>query len=97
VHKVGRVGRAGRKGNAITFYTNDDNKCGLLRDIAKMIKSTGSPVEPYLLQLKKSSKKQRDVLLKKAPKRKCISLKVNSHRKFKNKKNSKIIVKSKSD
>lgn len=78
VHKIGRAGRANKKGKAITFYTNDDNKIGLLRDIAKLIKSSGSNVEPFLLQLKKSTKKERDALLKKAPKRKKISTQIVS-------------------
>lgn len=78
VHKVGRVGRAGRTGKAITFYTKDDNNCGLLRDMARMVKASGSHVEPYLLQLKKSTKKERDALLKKAPKRKSISKSISS-------------------
>jgi ATP-dependent RNA helicase DDX52/ROK1 len=81
VHRVGRVGRAGRSGKAITFYTNDDNKSGLLRDIANLIQKSGSPVEPFLLQLKKSKKKERVALLKKAPKRKIISTKVTFSKK----------------
>lgn len=88
VHRVGRCGRAGKTGRAITLYTNDDQK-GILRDIAKLVEKSGSKVESYLLQLKKSSKKQRLELLKKAPKRKRISNKldrVSKKRKFKKKK-----------
>lgn len=83
IHKVGRVGRTGSANQndmAITFYTNDDNKCGLLRDIAKIMKASGSSVEPFLLQLKKSTKTERDKLLKKAPKRKSISTKIDFHK-----------------
>ncbi|CAG9797661.1 unnamed protein product [Chironomus riparius] len=91
VHKIGRAGRANKKGKAITFYTNDDNKIGLLRDVAKLIKSSGSQVEPFLLQLKKSSKKERDALLKRAPKRKNISTQIDSKSKKKlNKKKKKV-------
>lgn len=89
VHRVGRVGRAGKSGKAITFYTNEDNKCGLLRDIAKMVVKSGSYVEPFLLQLKKSNKKERVALLKRAPKRKIISTKVNFDEKKRKKKKKK--------
>lgn len=75
IHRVGRCGRANKKGKAVTFYTNDDQK-GILRDIAKLVEKSGSKVEGFLLQLKKSSKKERLALLKKAPKRKNISNKL---------------------
>lgn len=96
VHRVGRVGRAGAKvaGKAITFYTNEDNKRGLLRDIAKMVVKSGSYVEPFLLQLKKSNKKERVALLKKAPKRKIISTKINLNETKRKKKKMKKIVES---
>ncbi|KAG5670267.1 hypothetical protein PVAND_000544 [Polypedilum vanderplanki] len=93
IHRVGRVGRAGRTGKAITFYTNDDNKCGLLRDIANLVKQSGSYVEPFLLNLKKSKKKERVALLKKAPKRKKISTKVNFTSKKEKKKKRKVVMK----
>lgn len=76
IHRVGRCGRGNKKGKAITFYTNDDQK-GILRDIAKLVEKSGSHVEGFLLQLKRSTKKERLALLKKAPKRKNISHKVN--------------------
>lgn len=82
IHRIGRCGRAKKKGKAITLYTNDDQK-GILRDIARLVEKSGSHVEGFLLQLKKSSKKDRDALLKKAPKRKNISIKVDSSRKSK--------------
>lgn len=82
IHRVGRCGRGNKKGKAITFYTNDDQK-GILRDIAKLAEKSGSHVEGFLLQLKKSSKKERVALLKKAPKRKSISSKVESSKKSK--------------
>jgi ATP-dependent RNA helicase DDX52/ROK1 len=89
VHRTGRVGRAGKSGKAVTFYTNEDNKCGLLRDIARLVQKSGSHVEPFLLQLKKSSKKERVALLNKAPKRKSISTKLNFSEKSKRKKKKK--------
>jgi ATP-dependent RNA helicase DDX52/ROK1 len=90
VHRVGRVGRAGRTGKAITFYTNEDNKGGMLRDIARLVQKSGSHVEPFLLNLKKSKKKERIALLKKAPKRKIISTKVNLEKKKKKFKKKKV-------
>ena len=75
IHRVGRCGRGNKTGKAVTFYTNDDQK-GILRDIARLVEKSGSHVEGFLLQLKKSTKKERLALLKKAPKRKGISNKV---------------------
>lgn len=80
IHRIGRCGRANKSGKAVTFYTNDDQK-GILRDIAKLVQKSGSHVEGFLLQLKKSSKKDRTALLKKAPKRKSISHKVDFNKK----------------
>lgn len=82
IHRIGRCGRGNKKGKAITFYTNDDQK-GILRDIAKLVEKSGSKVESFLLQLKKSSKKERVALLKKAPKRKNISNKIDFNKKSK--------------
>lgn len=82
IHRIGRCGRGNKTGKAVTFYTNDDKK-GILRDVAKLVEKSGSFVEGFLLQLKKSSKKERVALLKKAPKRKNISHKVESTRKSK--------------
>lgn len=77
IHRVGRCGRANRTGKAITFYTSDDKK-GILRDIAQLVKKSGSHVEGFLLQLKKSTRKERIAMLKKAPKRKNFSTKIES-------------------
>lgn len=82
IHRIGRCGRGNKRGKAITFYTNDDQK-GILRDIAKLAEKSGSHVEGFLLQLKKTSKKERVALLKKAPKRKRISIQVDSSKKSK--------------
>lgn len=82
IHRVGRCGRGNKRGRAVTFYTNDD-KNGILRDIAKLVQKSGFEVEGFLLQLKKSSKKERLELLKKAPKRKSISNKVDFKKKSK--------------
>ena len=71
IHRVGRTGRAGKTGKAITFFTSDDKK--YLRDIATIIKRSGGNIEQYMLSLKKSRKKDRMEIMKKAPKRKMIS------------------------
>uniref|UniRef100_A0A182P1R6 Probable ATP-dependent RNA helicase DDX52 n=1 Tax=Anopheles epiroticus TaxID=199890 RepID=A0A182P1R6_9DIPT len=70
VHRIGRTGRAGRPGKAVTFFTKDDTVN--LKSIAQLIKSAGGEVPDYMLQLHGSSKKARDNLLKKAPKRATI-------------------------
>nr|CAI5827021.1 unnamed protein product [Callosobruchus analis] len=67
VHRVGRAGRAGRKGKAITFFTIEDTVN--LRSIAHVLKESGCEVPPYMLTLKKKSKKERKQLEKSAPKR----------------------------
>jgi hypothetical protein len=48
-----------------------------------LVEKSGSHVEGFLLQLKKSTKKQRLALLKKAPKRKSISSKIDFSKKSK--------------
>lgn len=84
IHRIGRCGRGNKQGKAVTFYTNDDKK-GILRDIAKLVEKSGSHVEGFLLQLKKSSKKERMALLKKAPKRKSIGKQIDVNKKSKSK------------
>uniref|UniRef100_A0A182S7N0 Probable ATP-dependent RNA helicase DDX52 n=1 Tax=Anopheles maculatus TaxID=74869 RepID=A0A182S7N0_9DIPT len=70
VHRIGRTGRAGRPGKAITFFTKDDTVN--LKSIAHLIKSAGGEVPDYMLQLHGSSKKIRDNVARKAPKRAAI-------------------------
>jgi ATP-dependent RNA helicase DDX52/ROK1 len=71
VHRVGRAGRAGRKGKAITFFTLEDTIN--LRSIAHVLKESGCEVPPYMLTMKKKSKKERKKLEKAAPKRDDIN------------------------
>jgi ATP-dependent RNA helicase DDX52/ROK1 len=90
IHRVGRCGRANRTGRAITLYTSDDKK-GILREIAQLVQKSGSHVEEFLLQLKKSSKKERTALLKKAPRRKRVGSQIEPQKKIKSwKKNMKL-------
>ncbi|XP_040167298.1 probable ATP-dependent RNA helicase DDX52 [Anopheles arabiensis] len=70
VHRIGRTGRAGRPGKAVTFFTKDDTVN--LKSIAQLIKSAGGEVPDYMLQMHSSSKKARDTLAQKAPKRAMI-------------------------
>lgn len=50
VHRIGRTGRAGRKGEAITYFTEDD--CDNLRTIANVIKLSGCDIPDWMLSLK---------------------------------------------
>ncbi|XP_050079871.1 probable ATP-dependent RNA helicase DDX52 [Anopheles maculipalpis] len=70
VHRIGRTGRAGRPGKAVTFFTKDDTVN--LKSIAHLIKSAGGEVPEYMLQLHGSSKKARENVARKAPKRAAI-------------------------
>ncbi|XP_049767383.1 probable ATP-dependent RNA helicase DDX52 isoform X5 [Schistocerca cancellata] len=71
IHRIGRTGRAGNPGKAITFFTESDTVN--LRSIAQMVQDSGCEVPEYLLKLKKSSKRDRRKLEKKAPQRERIS------------------------
>lgn len=71
VHRIGRTGRADRRGEAVTFFTKDDTVN--LREIAHVIKNSGSEVPDYMLTLKRRSKQVRRKLIKSAPKRTAIN------------------------
>lgn len=71
VHRIGRTGRAERRGEAVTFFTTDDTVN--LREIAHLVKNSGSEVPDFMLTLKKRSKLVRKRLGKKAPKRAKIT------------------------
>jgi ATP-dependent RNA helicase DeaD len=51
IHRIGRTGRAGATGTATSFVTNEDIE--LWREIAKLLKKTGSPV-PNPIQRKQA-------------------------------------------
>jgi len=70
IHRIGRTGRAGRRGKAVTFFTEADRP--LLRSIATVMANSGCPVPEYMMGLKTSRDKKRD-LSSRAPKRDGIS------------------------
>lgn len=70
IHRVGRTGRAGRKGEAVTFFTENDRP--LLRSIANVIKEAGCSIPQYMLKLKKIGKTERKTVAKHEVKRQTI-------------------------
>ncbi|EDQ85958.1 uncharacterized protein MONBRDRAFT_33989 [Monosiga brevicollis MX1] len=64
IHRVGRTGRAGHRGRAVTFFTVDDRP--MLRNIANVVKASGSEVPEWMLKLKKTEK-QRSRQIERAP------------------------------
>merc|ERR1712130_745304 len=70
IHRIGRTGRAGRRGKAVTFFTEADRP--LLRSIATVMANSGCPVPEYMMGLKTSRDKKRE-LSARAPKRDGIS------------------------
>lgn len=56
IHRVGRTGRAGRRGEAVTFYTEDD--APMLRPIANVIAASGSTVPAWMLTLPKARRRR---------------------------------------
>ena len=70
IHRVGRTGRAGRSGRAVTLFTEGD--LPFLRSIATVIKQSGHSVEPWMLELKKTGKREKRA--RKAKKRKSIRI-----------------------
>mmetsp|Transcript_10178 Transcript_10178/g.24333 ORF Transcript_10178/g.24333 Transcript_10178/m.24333 type:complete len:609 (+) Transcript_10178:155-1981(+) len=81
VHRIGRTGRAGRKGKAITLFTEADFEN--LRTIANVMKQSGCEVEDWMLQLRRSNKKQ-------APRRSTIDTTPHYDKKKRFKKNQMI-------
>uniref|UniRef100_A0A1B6FC57 Probable ATP-dependent RNA helicase DDX52 n=1 Tax=Cuerna arida TaxID=1464854 RepID=A0A1B6FC57_9HEMI len=81
IHQIGRTGRAGRPGRAITFFTIEDFPA--LRSIATVMKESGCEVPEYIMNMKKTSKRERRKMEQRAPKRKSISTQP-SYVKFKN-------------
>lgn len=54
VHRIGRTGRAGRKGEAVTFFTEDDTEH--LRSIAGVMRNSGCEIPDHLLVLTEKRK-----------------------------------------
>lgn len=77
VHRVGRTGRAGRPGRAVTLFTERDLTS--LRSIATAIQQAGQRVEPWMLELKKPSKREKKARL--GRKRKSFRVATKSSRK----------------
>lgn len=55
VHRVGRTGRGGMRGDAVTFYTDEDKPH--LRMVASVIAASGSDVPGWMLRLPKKRKR----------------------------------------
>ena len=51
IHRIGRSGRAGRLGEAITYFTEEDAKRGIVRSIARVMKRSGCDIPTWLLNL----------------------------------------------
>eukprot|EP01135_Chromosphaera_perkinsii_P002837 Nk52_evm27s228 gene=Nk52_evmTU27s228 len=71
IHRVGRTGRAGRKGEAITYFTEQD--VVNLRSIANVMKESGCEVPDWMLKIKGPSKKTKRKLKNTPLERKGIS------------------------
>ncbi|KAG0316283.1 DEAD (Asp-Glu-Ala-Asp) box polypeptide 52 [Dissophora globulifera] len=57
IHRIGRTGRAGRKGEAITYFTNEDQT--YLKSIVNVMRESGCEVADWMLAMKKPSKNQK--------------------------------------
>ncbi|KAL6256289.1 hypothetical protein P5V15_012405 [Pogonomyrmex californicus] len=90
IHRIGRTGRAGHKGQAITFFTQQDTVN--LRSIAAVMRASGCNVPDYMLAMKKHSKKERRKLERTAPARERI-LTVPTYKRHKQKSREKFVLK----
>ncbi|KAG0042382.1 RNA-dependent ATPase rok1 [Gryganskiella cystojenkinii] len=54
IHRIGRTGRAGRKGQAVTYFTNEDQT--YLKSIVNVMRESGCEVADWMLAMKKPSK-----------------------------------------
>ncbi|KAF9436477.1 RNA-dependent ATPase rok1 [Entomortierella beljakovae] len=57
IHRIGRTGRAGRTGEAITYFTNDDQT--YLKSIVNVMRESGCEVADWMLAMKKPSKNEK--------------------------------------
>ncbi|KAF9366333.1 RNA-dependent ATPase rok1 [Mortierella sp. NVP85] len=71
IHRIGRTGRAGRSGDAITYFTNEDQT--YLRSIVNVMRESGCEVEDWMLEMKKPSKNEKKNLRQKPLGRSSIS------------------------
>ncbi|KGG49947.1 hypothetical protein DI09_9p300 [Mitosporidium daphniae] len=56
IHRIGRTGRAGRKGIAVTLFSVEDSD--KLRSIANVMQASGCKVPAFMLELKKTKRKE---------------------------------------
>ncbi|KAF9586763.1 RNA-dependent ATPase rok1 [Lunasporangiospora selenospora] len=71
IHRIGRTGRAGRKGEAVTYFTNDDQT--YLKSIVNVMRESGCEVPDWMLAMKKPSKNEKSNLRKKPLQRATIN------------------------
>ena len=48
IHRIGRTGRCGKKGNAISFYT--DNNKGILKDLIRVLNEVKANIPNWMLE-----------------------------------------------
>nr|CAB3237186.1 probable ATP-dependent RNA helicase DDX52 [Phallusia mammillata] len=70
IHRIGRTGRAGRRGEAVTFFTDEDRP--LLRSVSNLVRAAGCEVPEYMLRIKKPQKDERKRLARKERQRSSI-------------------------
>jgi len=82
IHRIGRTGRAGEKGEAVTFFTDEDST--VLKTIANVMNKSGCEVPEWMLRLKAPTKFEKRSFEKRPPRRRQIStdVKRNVNKKF---------------
>ncbi|KAG0253002.1 RNA-dependent ATPase rok1 [Mortierella polycephala] len=71
IHRIGRTGRAGRTGEAVTYFTNEDQT--YLKSIVNVMRESGCEVADWMLAMKKPSKIEKRYLRKKPLARSTIN------------------------
>ncbi|KAI8353964.1 P-loop containing nucleoside triphosphate hydrolase protein [Mortierella sp. GBAus27b] len=71
IHRIGRTGRAGRTGEAITYFTNEDQT--YLKSIVNVMRESGCEVADWMLEMKKPSKNEKKNLRQRPLGRKSIT------------------------